>query len=359
MRRLMPIMIAMSLCAAAQTKVDLKAQSKNVDFTTASATKPLKTGTSLPATCGQGEMFFLLSGPVGANVYACVATNTWAIEAGSANLPTLTGNGGAVLTTDGTTLQWAQHGGDISGAPGAVTVQGIRNRAVSSTAPTAGQALIWNATSGAWQPQTVTVAQGFITLQNNGTTVGIRGIENFIPGLGITNAVADTGTQLNIQEMLDFAIIPTRASDQAGGTLLCGSASGSGVTYTCAMSPTLTGYTTGMVLHWRPDVATTGGSTTLNIDTLGARPVKLADGVTNPAVADVVAGNLYDIWYDGANFRLRGSPVNVGVPSVTQPACASALRGRIWQTFGASGVKDTVSVCAKDATDAFAWRTIY
>jgi hypothetical protein len=101
------------------------------------------------------------------------------------------------------------------------------------------------------------------------------------------------------------------------------------------------------------------GPTTLNVDTLGAAAVKLADGVTDPTGADLLAGNLYELWYDGAVFRLMATPINVGVPNVSRPACNSTTRGRIWQIFGASGAKDQVAVCAKDATDAYAWRALY
>ncbi len=43
----------------------------------------------------------------------------------------------------------------------------------------------------------------------------------------------------------------------------------------------------------------------------------------------------------------------------TPPTCAAAIRGMFWYNAGAAGVKDTVQVCAKDAADAYAWRTIY
>lgn len=65
-----------------QTQVDLKTQSKSIDFTGASATKPMKSGNALPATCGAGEFFFYTVAPAGANVYACVSTNTWTLQGG-------------------------------------------------------------------------------------------------------------------------------------------------------------------------------------------------------------------------------------------------------------------------------------
>lgn len=66
----------------AQTRVDLKYQGKDVDFTNFASTKPAKTGVALPATCAAGELFFSL-GSTGAGLYTCATTNVW--TQGSAN----------------------------------------------------------------------------------------------------------------------------------------------------------------------------------------------------------------------------------------------------------------------------------
>ncbi len=42
-----------------------------------------------------------------------------------------------------------------------------------------------------------------------------------------------------------------------------------------------------------------------------------------------------------------------------KPPCNTTFRGTFWVTQGTAGVKDSVQVCAKDASDAYAWRTIY
>jgi hypothetical protein len=42
-----------------------------------------------------------------------------------------------------------------------------------------------------------------------------------------------------------------------------------------------------------------------------------------------------------------------------QPTCDSGIQGMFWYEEGGAGVKDTVDVCAKDAGDAYAWRSIY
>jgi len=43
----------------------------------------------------------------------------------------------------------------------------------------------------------------------------------------------------------------------------------------------------------------------------------------------------------------------------SQGACTSANRGWLQYTAAGAGVKDAVAVCAKDAANAYAWRTIY
>jgi hypothetical protein len=55
---------------------------------------------------------------------------------------------------------------------------------------------------------------------------------------------------------------------------------------------------------------------------------------------------------------------DVFVPSVISspsapPAASADLRGVIWVTRGGVGVMDSVQVCAKDAANAYDWRTIY
>jgi hypothetical protein len=74
--------VIIPLAALAQTRVDLQNQSKTVDFTAASFTRPVKTGSTLPATCSVGDLFFNTGSGAGTNLYGCVATNTWALQSG-------------------------------------------------------------------------------------------------------------------------------------------------------------------------------------------------------------------------------------------------------------------------------------
>jgi hypothetical protein len=210
-----------------------------------------------------------------------------------------------------------------------------------------------------WQLESSSPGQGVVTVENGGVVVGTREVQNFVPGAGFVYTMTDTGQRINIQQAIDTAVMQTQANAQSGAGLLCVSASGSASAYTCAMNPALTAYSPGMVLLWKPDVNASAGAITLNVDTLGAKSVKLANGSTDPAAADLEAGNLYPVWYDGSSFRLMIQPLNAGVAAASRPDCGASLRGRIWQTFGGTGAKDEVAVCAKDNGDAYAWRVLY
>lgn len=158
-----------------------------------------------------------------------------------------------------------------------------------------------------WSVQGATGTPGALQVENYGSLVGARGALNVIPGAGLTTVMTDTGSQINVQLALDSAVEETQPNEQSGAALLCASSGGQSSNYQCAMSPTLGSYSSGMLLHWMPDVNGAGGATTLNIDTLGAVPVKMQDGVTNPSSTDLAGGRLYSIWYDGASFRMASS----------------------------------------------------
>jgi hypothetical protein len=53
------------------------------------------------------------------------------------------------------------------------------------------------------------------------------------------------------------------------------------------------------------------------------------------------------------------SGIRPATSGAAQPACDATSRGTFWFTYSASGVKDAAAVCAKDAANAYAWRTIY
>jgi hypothetical protein len=113
-------LVAASGKLCAQTRIDLRTQASSVvDFGTATFTRPIRTGTVLPALCDTGELFFKSDAPAGANVYACVSRNVWAAPAApvtGALLPNPAGHAGKSLWTDGVNAAWKNVTTGASGA---------------------------------------------------------------------------------------------------------------------------------------------------------------------------------------------------------------------------------------------------
>ena len=91
---------------AAQTRVDLRTQTKSVDFSSASSTKPSQTGAVLPASCSVGQTFLDTSAQPGQNFYICTAPNVWTVQGanGLANYAT-TFTAATTVTVPGTVHQ--------------------------------------------------------------------------------------------------------------------------------------------------------------------------------------------------------------------------------------------------------------
>lgn len=75
-------------------------------------------------------------------------------------------------------------------------------------------------------------------------------------------------------------------------------------------------------------------------------------GTGNPAGGNLILGG--------------GAPNGTGARGVvmfedggTKPTCAAGIRGAIWYDAGAAGVLDTLEVCRKDASNNYAWVTLF
>jgi hypothetical protein len=202
--------------AYSQTMVDLRTQSKSVDFSSANATKPFKSGTVFPSTCSVGEIFYKTDAPAGANVYACTATNAWTLEGQS--LPAVSGNSGRSLSTDGVNLAWSALGGDLAGPIASATVTQIQGRSVSAAPPLSGQALIWNTSTNRWEPQPVSGGgggSGISMLSQAGDLVVARAS----PASLTIGAACSVSTPCNIRfGSLVFSIISGATASITAGT---------------------------------------------------------------------------------------------------------------------------------------------
>ena len=162
--------------SVAQTKISLATQSKQVDFTGAASTRPFRAGTALPTSCSQGEVFHVTTAAPGTNLYSCSAANQWV----PLSLPSVIGKAGTVLANNGSSIDWVPLAGDISGTPGAETVQGLQGVSVAPVLPSDGQSLVFNSGLNRWQPGSgSSVSSWPVTRSSNtiltvGTGPGIR-----------------------------------------------------------------------------------------------------------------------------------------------------------------------------------------
>jgi hypothetical protein len=107
-----------------QSRVDLGTQSKSVDLSNLGPTKPIQKGTTVPATCSVGQLFFKTDAVPGANLYGCVATDTWMVlAAGGAGLTNsgVSVSGNLPVYLDGSGTQLVDSG--ISGSPAVLMTQ--------------------------------------------------------------------------------------------------------------------------------------------------------------------------------------------------------------------------------------------
>lgn len=76
--------------------------------------------------------------------------------------------------------------------------------------------------------------------------------------------------------------------------------------YTITMSPTLTAYAAGLCVRVYISTTNTGAST-LNVDSLGAKAIKRADG-SDVEAGDLTAGDIHEFIYDGTAFQMKSMP---------------------------------------------------
>lgn len=98
------------------------------------------------------------------------------------------------------------------------------------------------------------------------------------------------------------------------------------------------------------------------LSTAGAKIASFRNNGTEKAYVDkdgnIVSGSTGYIYAGTSLNSTTGLQINRGGGS-SKPTCDSSTRGTFWVVSNGAGVKDTVEVCAKDAGDAYDWRTIY
>lgn len=212
--------------ATAQTAIDLRTQAKSVDFSAASMTKPMKTGTVLPSTCSTGDMFFKSDAPAGSNIYGCVSANTWSQQAGGGGTGTGPGTPNVSQSFTGATAVTVSHalattnvivqcydGASKAIEANSVTVIDSNSVAVTFGSPQTGRCVV-NGTGGSGGAGGG--GGGGTGEANTASNVGTAGVGPFVQKFGIdlqfknvnagSNRVSVTNDTVNRE--IDIDIVP-------------------------------------------------------------------------------------------------------------------------------------------------------
>jgi hypothetical protein len=316
------------------TQINLATQGKNIDFTGAPFTRPVKTGTALPGTCSPGDLFFKTDAAAGQNLYGCTAANTWLPQSVSA--PAGLGDPGA----NGIVLRTAVNTTSAVSAPvgaivGTSDTQTLTNKSINASEVNSGTL------SGARLPAfsgdiSTSAGSSATTLATVNSSPGAYGdsthaVQLTVDGKGRITAVSQvgisggggaitSGTLLAIPSLCTTGSLYF-ATDQPAGQQL----------YTCSATNTYT------------QEANLGGSGALAF-TNGSLDINLA------IVPRLTAANTFS----GFNTLANGLSL---LTANTQPSCGAAYRGTFWYlNNGAS--KDGLQVCVYNGS-AYAWVSLY
>jgi hypothetical protein len=268
--------LLISATAWSQTQINVRYQTKNIDFGNASATRPVQVGTALPGTCTTGALFFKSDAPAGANLYGCTATNTWSVlSAGSGS----SGGGPLFCTDTGSVNTYACDPGVGSYSAGlAILLQAAATNTGSATLNLSGLGAkpLYKNHNQNLSPADILAGQVFFAVYD-GSAFQLQG-----------GAEASGGSS---------------NAAQVSSALACNASSTDGTTYACSVSG-ISGYSAPLMLLFVPNLAS-GNSPTLNVNGLGPIPVLQSDsnGIT---AGELTAQIPYLLNFDGTSFRLSG-----------------------------------------------------
>jgi hypothetical protein len=203
---------------------------------------------------------------------------------------------------------------------------------------------------------------GYGNVASGGEALGFNtiGLYNTASGLvALKQNTSGSGNTATGAEALEFNTIGSHNTAH-GGAALFYNTSGSGNTADGAAAGIIrnsaTGNTTGSNNTFIGSYSGPGTSAELNNATaIGSNAVVSASNALVLGDSAVRVGI-------GTSIPTAKLDVNGGVRLNTitgKPACDETTRGTFWFTQGGAGVKDAAEVCAKDASNAYAWRILY
>jgi hypothetical protein len=358
----------------AQTLINLGTQSRNVDFSSAQTTRPVKAGSTLPSTCSTGEFFFNTSAVGGQNLFSCLS-NAWSLVGQPAGLSDPGSNGIVKRTGTNATIAVPAPSGTIVGT---TDTQTLTNKSIDAseinsgslsaarmpaitgdiTAPagTAATTLSTvNSTPGSFGDSTHAVQ---LTIDAKGRVTGVSQVAiTGSGGSGLTTVNSNPGSfgssnQIPVITVNGYgqvtAVSTVMASGGGGSATAAGalaampSTCSSGALYVATDQPTSQQlYACSSANTWTQYMSL-GGSGALAV-TNGALDV-VTSVVPRLAAANTFTG-------------LNTFPSGVRMGGGTQPSCDTNARGLFWfQNNGST--KDAIQVCVYTGS-AYSWTNLY
>lgn len=297
-------------------------------------------GTSLPGTCVVGERFFKTDATAGANIYLCTSTNTWTQVTGGSGASAIPDLTDLKVTTSGATLTMAAGNFGYLGSDGRWTVAAMSSATwvISGGTDTGtarfeidpnGGSPIWrclydgsmtatnytpsNCTEtsgsvfsvGAYPVATVAVSSGAWS-----TVTDFRALPQVVNYTVDGNYLLKSGNALSFNPAASFPWTGPHSSDSTYN--FCADA-GASDTYACTISPAITAYVTGGHYFFTANTVNTGAAT-INLNSLGAKTIKKYTGTGGADLsdADIRAGAIVHVVYDGTNMQLQTGLGNAG-----------------------------------------------
>lgn len=393
-----------------QTLLNLGSQGRNADFANFPYTRPIKTGTALPATCGIGDVFLNTSANPGQNIFICSIANTWTQQAGLADpgAPGLIKRTAANVTT--------AVAAPSSAIVGISDAQTLTNKSIDAAEITSGTlsssripALTGDVSTAANSSlttlATVNPSPGTfgdashslqLTVDNKGRVTGLNSVAISQSGSSYYQQLNRSGSPLAQRGTLNLSSAFSASDNSANNRTdidLAAVNANPGTFGGASQIPVITVNSYGQITSVSSISASGGSSATTNSGALSAIPGACATGSLFLATDQPVGQQLYtcsssngwvaplSVGPSGALAATDGSldivtsvvprltaanaftglnTFNSGLrlaSSTTQPPCDSSARGTVWfQKNGAA--KDSLQVCAYSGS-AYSWISLY
>ncbi len=330
------LVAAAAICAAyGQTLINLGTQGRNVDFTNAQFTRPVKTGATLPATCSSGDLFFNTSAPAGKNLYGCATANTWTLLGGNFGLSDPGANGIVLRNSVNTTTSVPAPAGAVVGT---TDTQTLTNKSIDAS----------EINTGTFAAAQVPAFSGDISVPA-GTTTATLATVNSSPG---TYGDATHSTQLTVD---------SKGRITAISQVTIGGASGNSPSINAGSLATMSTSCSAGALYLATDqpagqqiYTCSSANIWTQIGSLGPSGALAFTNGSLDIVTSIVPRLLSANTFTGLNTFSNGIQIQ-GTGS--QPTCGSTTRGVFWYQNNGSA-KDSVQVCVYNGS-SFAWISLY